>query len=108
MHRSSEYLNSLRRHKVRRAASCLAAALLLALVMPLANRGNATTIYWDGTGNNIAGWSNAAFWSTSSSATTPNPSAAPGANDIAVFNISSVNSAQTVQLDVGAGVAALG
>jgi autotransporter-associated beta strand protein len=76
--------------------------------MPLVNPANATTIYWDGTGNNTAGWSTAAFWSTSSSATTPNPSAAPGASDIAVFNISTVNTAQIIQLDVGAGVAALG
>src|SRR6187200_123373 len=64
MHRSSEYLNSLRRHKVRRSASFLAAALLLALVMPLVNRANATTYTWDGNGVNTGNgkWGTAVNW----------------------------------------------
>jgi autotransporter-associated beta strand protein len=44
------------------------------------------------------GWNNAANWSTSSNAITPNPSAVPGSADIAVFNITTVNTNQTVGL----------
>ena len=63
----------------------------------------AANIFWDGTGTS---WNAASFWSTASNATTPDPAAKPGAGDIANFNISTVNSAQTVNLD--AAQAALG
>ncbi|MDR3458108.1 MAG: autotransporter-associated beta strand repeat-containing protein [Verrucomicrobiae bacterium] len=51
--------------------------------------------YWDGTGNL---WGTASFWSTAAGATTPDPGTAPGAADKAIFNISTVNTAQTVYL----------
>lgn len=55
----------------------------------------AADIYWDGaTGT----WSTTNSWSTSTSNATPNPGSAPGASDNAIFNISSVNSAETVSL----------
>jgi len=60
----------------------------------------AATLYWDGTGT-VWGppptWGPSA-WSTSSSATTPNPAATPGASDVATFNISTLNTSQTVDL----------
>ena len=56
----------------------------------------AANIFWDGTGTS---WNAASFWSTAGNATTPDPAAKPGAGDIANFNISTVNSAQTVNLD---------
>jgi fibronectin-binding autotransporter adhesin len=56
----------------------------------------ATTLYWDGTGTT---WNGTGPWSTSPSATTPDPAAKPGAGDIANFNITSVNSLQAVNLD---------
>src|SRR5262245_7288971 len=52
--------------------------------------------FWDGTGT---GWNTASFWSTASNATTPDPATPPGSADIALFNISTVNTAQTVNLN---------
>ena len=68
--------------------------------MPTARAAN---LFWDGTGT---GWNTPSSWSTVNNATTPDPAAKPGAGDIANFNISTVNSAQTVNLD--AAQAALG
>lgn len=56
----------------------------------------AGTIYWDGSGT---GWNTAGSWSTVSGATTPDPGAVPGAGDDVVFNITTVNTAQTVSLN---------
>jgi fibronectin-binding autotransporter adhesin len=53
-------------------------------------------IYWDGTGTT---WNAVASWSTATAAVTPNPGAVPGVLDEAVFNISTVNTNQTVSLD---------
>lgn len=58
---------------------------------------SADTIYWDGTDNAL--WSDVSGWSTSSSATTPNPASAPGAADDVWFNISTVNGARTAYLN---------
>lgn len=67
--------------------------VILALHAPAAH---AAIIYWDGVASQS--WSTAGNWSTSSSAATPNPGAAPGALDDAVFNISSANSTITMNL----------
>ena len=56
----------------------------------------AANIYWDGLGTT---WNSTTDWSTASNATTPHPAAVPGAADVANFNISTVNTAQTVNLD---------
>lgn len=56
----------------------------------------AANLLWDGTGTS---WNNAASWSLFSNATTPNPAAKPGASDTAIFNIETVNTAQTVNLN---------
>ncbi len=63
----------------------------------------AGTTFWNGTGTT---WNSATDWSTSSLAATPNPATPPGAADTARFNVSTVNSGQTVNLD--AAQAALG
>jgi len=76
---------------------------LLGLAALSSPQANAATIYWDGTGT---AWGTNTFWSTASGATTPNPAAAPGIADLATFNISTVNTAQTVNL--GAAQSALG
>jgi len=86
-----------RRYFSRRSASCAATALLLAFALLRPISAGAATIYWDGTGNGND-WGTATFWSTSSSATTPNPAAAPGSSDIAFFNISTVNTNQSIGL----------
>jgi fibronectin-binding autotransporter adhesin len=57
---------------------------------------SAANIYWDGLGTS---WNTTADWSTASNATTPHPAAVPGSGDEANFNISTVNTAQTVNLD---------
>lgn len=44
---------------------------------------SAANIYWDGAGGS---WSTVGAWSTASGAVTPDPSAAPGSSDIAIFN----------------------
>ncbi|MFD0892290.1 autotransporter-associated beta strand repeat-containing protein [Luteolibacter ambystomatis] len=83
-----------------RSLQALAAACLLCL----ASRSNADIIYWDGvTGNS---WSAATSWSTTAAGTTPDPAAVPGAADTATFNITGVNTAQTINL--GANQSALG
>src|SRR5262245_10180588 len=56
----------------------------------------AANLFWDGTGTS---WNTAANWSTVNNATTPNPGSPPGAADVANFNITTVNTAQTVNLD---------
>jgi autotransporter-associated beta strand protein len=55
----------------------------------------AADLYWDGA---TASWNNIANWSTVSGATEPNPLAVPGASDNAIFNITTVNGAQSVTL----------
>jgi fibronectin-binding autotransporter adhesin len=61
-------------------------------------------IYWNGVGTN---WQATADWSTASGAVTPNPAAVPGASDTAVFNISTVNTAQIGGLNANVSVAGL-
>ncbi len=53
-------------------------------------------VYWDGSGT---GWDAVGSWSTASGATTPDPLVAPGSGDDVVFNITSVNTAQTINLN---------
>jgi fibronectin-binding autotransporter adhesin len=55
------------------------------------------TLYWDGTNNAL--WTDVTAWSTSSSATTPNPASPPGSADDVWFNISTVNGAITAYLN---------
>jgi autotransporter-associated beta strand protein len=57
---------------------------------------SAATFYWDGVGSQS--WSTAGNWSTNSTAVTPNPSNAPGALDDAIFNISTANTAISMNL----------
>ncbi|MFN3407976.1 MAG: autotransporter-associated beta strand repeat-containing protein [Limisphaerales bacterium] len=52
--------------------------------------------FWDGTGTS---WNNVASWSTVSGAATPDPAAVPGGGNTAIFNITGVNTPQTVNLD---------
>jgi autotransporter-associated beta strand protein len=54
------------------------------------------SLYWDGSGS---GWDAPTSWSTASGATTPDPATAPGANDVAVFNTTNLNTAQTINLN---------
>ena len=84
-----------------RLAAAAAALGLLAFAGPV---GNAGVIYWDGSS---AAWGTAANWSTASNATSPEPAAFPGASDDAVFNISTVNNAETITLDAARSVNSL-
>lgn len=81
------------RIKVKRA---LMGWFLLALMAIPAIGTSAATLYWDGTGTS---WSSLQSWSTDSANPDVDPLAVPGSGDIATFNISTVNSAQTVNLN---------
>ena len=70
------------------------ATLAGAIVSPTLSQ--ATNILWDGTGTT---WNTSNTWSLVTSATTPNPPAQPGASDVVFFNITTVNTAQSVNLD---------
>jgi autotransporter-associated beta strand protein len=67
------------------------ALVMAAFILPA----SAATIFWDGSGTS---WNAVGSWSTVYTATTPDPAAVPGVADTALFNISTVNSAQTVYL----------
>ena len=67
---------------------------------------SADTLYWDGTGA-LPKWGTASNWSTDPNATTPDPSAAPGASDIAFFNISTVTTQQLVDMETSPSVQGL-
>ena len=84
--------------------ACGIATVLTSLV-PLGNSVKAATIYWDGTSTD---WSLVGSWSTAVGATTPDPSAVPGAADIANFSISTITAtAQTVNLNADRSVTGL-
>jgi len=53
-------------------------------------------IVWDGTGSS---WGSVGSWSLITSGPSPDPSAVPGAMDVAVFSTTSVMASQTVNLD---------
>ena len=74
------------------------------MVLLLAGAAQAATDYWDGTSGS---WNAASGWSTSASAATPDPAAAPGSGDVAVFNIDTLFSAQNVSLDADQAVSKL-
>jgi autotransporter-associated beta strand protein len=75
------------------ASLIVAAAANLCFAPRLAS---AAILSWDGTGT---GWNVASSWSTDQNAPTPDPASPPGASDIASFNISGLNTAQSVNLD---------
>src|SRR5262249_44705667 len=52
---------------------------------------------WDGV---TGGWDAVGNWSTDPANPTPDPLAVPGAADLAIFNISSVNGAETINLNL--------
>ena len=81
-----------RRSTLRRSRLLTLSALAL-LGAPGAMGAN---IYWDGSGT---GWETVGSWSTDPGLITPNPGAVPGILDLALFNISAVNTAQTVNLN---------
>lgn len=57
----------------------------------------AASIYCDGAAGNSL-WTSVATWSTSSTATAPNPAGAPGSADDVIFNISGTTVASTIKL----------
>ena len=71
-------------------------ALVLVSAWSIASPASAATYWWNGAGTL---WTSTSSWSTSASAATPNPASpvgGSGGTDDFVFNISSLNSAQTV------------
>ena len=85
------------------AAICLIAVVLHANPPPAL----AATIYWDGTGTS---WNLVGPWSISSSSSLAlfDPPAPPGPSDLAVFNITTVNTPQTVNLNAAQAALGLG
>src|SRR3954447_1819560 len=78
------------------------AATLAAVSAPHCASGAA--LFWDGTNTS---WNTNAAWSAVSNATTPDPLSPPGASDVANFNITTVNTAQTVNLNASQNAAGL-
>ena len=103
-HRPTPQESRLGHRQVCRSASRLLTALLLAFITSSLPPANATTIYWDGSGT---GWNSTGSWSTNSGATTPDPAAVPGIGDDVVFNITTVNAAQTVSLNANQAASSL-
>lgn len=77
-----------------RSIATLAAALVVTTLS--AAKVRAASLYWDGSGTV---WNATASWSTAVGATTPDPAAVPGAADEANFSISTITTAQTVNLN---------
>jgi autotransporter-associated beta strand protein/T5SS/PEP-CTERM-associated repeat protein len=83
--------------------TCFCLMLLLAFAVSSSLRG--ADWYWDGS---LSGaWGNETNWSTNSSAATPDPATLPGPGDAAWFNITTLNSPQTVSLNLSRSVRAL-
>lgn len=82
----------------------LKSVLTLPILLGLGSATSAGTIYWDASGT---GWDAASSWSINSAATTPDPAAPPGSVDVATFNISTVNTNQTVNLNADQSAAGL-
>jgi autotransporter-associated beta strand protein len=82
-----------RRHFI---PAILASAFVCSLLAPKAQGAD---IYWD-RGSSTNAWGTVGNWSTAAGAATPNPAAIPGTGDVAVLNISTLTSNQT--LDLGA------
>ena len=70
--------------------------LLVALTMPVRLCKSEELLFWDGTGTS---WSTDSSWSLNSNATTPDPTGTIGSTVFANFNITTVNTAQTVNLN---------
>ena len=75
-----------------------ATAISFTLALAGGIHATAAPIYWDGV-SGTASWGLTGNWSTSSSATTPNPAAVPGASDDVIFNISTANNNTTITLN---------
>jgi T5SS/PEP-CTERM-associated repeat protein/autotransporter-associated beta strand protein len=73
----------------------LSLALAVGPLLP-SDVASAANILWDGTSTS---WNAPTSWSLVTSAATPNPAAKPGGADNAIFNITTVNTPQTVNLD---------
>jgi len=71
-------------------------SLLVTLAGLMETSTRAATDYWNGVGT---GWNVTDNWSTVSGAATPNPEAVPGIFSDVVFNISGLNSAQSINLN---------
>ena len=80
------------RQSVARVAGFALAFVPLVATHPVSG----AVVYWNGSGTS---WNSTTSWSTNSSASTPNPTAVPGSGDTVTFNITSVNTAQTVNLN---------
>ena len=72
------------------------AFLIVSAMLGAATTSQAVVIYWDGpTGSS---WSSTNSWSTVTGGSTPHPSAVPSIGDDVTFNITTLTSAQTVNL----------
>ncbi len=87
---------SMKRNPLRTWLPYAFAAIVAPLIAAWPQRLQAANLYWDGTSG--ANWGTNTAWSTDPAATTPDPAAGPVAADTAFFNISTANSAQTVNL----------
>ena len=70
---------------------------LLMIILGVSAPAAHAQVYWDGVSS--AAWGTAGNWSTAPGATTPNPASVPGSANDAVFNISTVNTPLTMNLN---------
>ncbi len=75
------------------------------LLITLSTGSFAANLYWDATTSQS--WGVATNWSTDPLAATPNPAAAPGAGDVAIFNAATLTGDQTVNLGAARAVTGL-
>jgi autotransporter-associated beta strand protein len=77
---------------------------LLAMVLAATAPIQAATLYWDGGASPSTLWTAVNNWDTASDGTGGNPGSAPGASDVATFNISTLNAATTSTLNANLSV----
>src|SRR5436190_3176593 len=79
-------------------------ATLAALLAFAPHSAFGAALFWDGTNTS---WNTNTAWSVVSNATTPDPVSPPGAGDVANFNITTVITPQTVNLNASQSAAGL-
>jgi autotransporter-associated beta strand protein len=81
-----------------RCAGWAGRGALLAICLAFAAQIQAADLYWDGGASPSTLWTTASNWDTAAGGGGGNPGAAPGVNDVATFNVSTLNAATTATL----------
>jgi autotransporter-associated beta strand protein len=82
----------------RKTRWALTLGITAAVAMVAAHKSQAATLYWDGGASPSTLWTTASNWDTAAGGGGGNPGAAPGASDVATFNVSTLNAATIATL----------